>query len=615
MERKVWLLILQLSFFLYASGESLENLLSKYTELTKLHKKTRQESEGHIILITREDIERIQAHKLSDLLRSIRYFFLQRNHYGEEILSYATIYPLENSTVRLFINDHEISAVFKKTPLPLWADLPLDFIEHIEIYQGESAIKFNNEIAGTIIKVYTKLPERENSGLFRGSISTRKGYSTNFYVGKEITNAAAFSFFIGKERYNTKKYENGISDSQKSYYGYTQFKIKNWNFESGLVVKNSGRFRGDTISQKPEYSNFDASHGYVSLSKIISEELSLKWRIYGDKISSDSYQKGRGIIAVNPVQIDSYWDRYISSYKLGTEITGRKQFGKHQLSFGGKIQRTGYRLKDSRDTGKITDRNSENYRSVFLEDFFSISPSLGIIGGIKYEKISRKYGKKINLVLWRTGVVYFFSAKGYAKIFLSKYYTPPYFVEVYTNKNLKEQKNQALTFELSESIRWGRFILTGGYIKVKDSIMINPADFSYYNASDTLKYKFYSVEYRKDFKGFRFDVGYFYVRVNNKRYKTAPSTGGVLRGSYKSKSFSYFLELIYRGDYRFASKKIKEGYELNGGFKVKVMKDGYLELKGYNILNTAQKTPAFKNPDFRYFLDDRRLVITFIKEF
>ncbi|MDQ7055578.1 MAG: hypothetical protein Q9M89_03470 [Persephonella sp.] len=100
MERKVWLLILQL-FFLYAGGETLENLLNKYAELTKLDQKTRQESEGHIILITREDIERLHAHRLSDILRSIRYFFLQRNYYGEEILSYATIYPLENSTVRL----------------------------------------------------------------------------------------------------------------------------------------------------------------------------------------------------------------------------------------------------------------------------------------------------------------------------------------------------------------------------------------------------------------------------------------------------------------------------------------------------------------------------------
>ncbi|MBK3332839.1 hypothetical protein GWK41_07135 [Persephonella atlantica] len=615
MERKVWLLILQLSFFLYASGETLENLLSKYTDLTKLYKKTRQESEGHIILITREDIERLQAHRLSDILRSIRYFFLQRNHYGEEILSYATIYPLENSTVRLFINDHEISAVFRKTPLPLWADVPLDFVEHIEIYQGESAVKFNNEVAGTIIKVYTKLPERENSGLLRGSVSTKKGYSADVYLGKETGESSAFSLFFGREDYRTGEYKYGVSDRQKNYYAYTQFKIKKWNFESGLVVKSSGRFRGDTISQKPDYSDFNASHGYISLSKIISEELSLKLRIYGDKISSDSYQKGTGIIAVNPVQITSYWDRYVDSYKFGTDITGSKEFSKHQISFGGKLQRTGYRLKDSRDTGRITDKNNEIYSSLFLEDVFNITPFVGIIGGIKYEKINRDYGSDFNLLLWRAGIIYIHSSKSYAKLFVSKYYTPPYFVEIYTNANLKKQKNQAFTFEMSGESSLGRFIFTGGYIKVEDSIMINPSDFSYYNASDTLKYKFFSVDYRKSLGGFIFDAGYFHVKVNDKKYKTAPSTGWVLRGSYKLDEFSGFLEFIYRGSYRFSSQKIKEGYELNGGFRIKVMKDSYLELKGYNILNTAQKIPAFKDPDFKYYLEDRRFVLTFVKEF
>ena len=615
MGRKVWLLIFQLFFFFFARGESLENLLNKYTEMTKLYKKTRQESEGHIILITREDIERFQAHKLSDILRSSRYFFLQRNYYGEEVLSYATIYPLENSTVRLFINDHEISAVFKKTPLPLWADLPLDFVEHIEIYQGESAVKFNNEMAGTIIKVYTKPPERENSGLLRGSISTRGGYSANLYLGKELTDVSSFSFFVGREDYKTKKYKYGVSDRKKSYYSYTQFKVKDWNLESGLVVKNSGRFRGDTVTQKPDYSNFDTSHGYISISKIILKRLSLKTRIYGDKLSSDSYQRGNNLVAVNPVQAETFWDVYVNSYKFGVEITGNREIGKHKVFFGSKIQKAGYRLKESRDTGRISDENNESYWSGFLEEIFNITPSLGIIGGIKYEKISRKYGRDLNLLLWRTGIVYLHSSKGYFKIFISKYYTPPCFVEIYTNKKLRKQKNRSYTFELSERLGIGRFVLTGGYIKVKDSIMINSSDFSYYNISDTLKYRFYSIEYRKNLGNFRLDAGYFHVSVNNKKYKTAPSTGGTLKGSYKLGKLFGFLELIYRGSYKFSSQKIKEGYDLNGGVRIKMLENSYVELKGYNILNKAQKIPAFKDPDFKYLLEDRRFVLTFVKEF
>ncbi|MDQ7055577.1 MAG: hypothetical protein Q9M89_03465 [Persephonella sp.] len=81
------------------------------------------------------------------------------------------------------------------------------------------------------------MPERENSGLLRGSISTRKGYSADIYLGKETGESSAFSLFFGREDYRTRKYKYGVSDRQKNYYAYTQFKIREWNLESGLVVK------------------------------------------------------------------------------------------------------------------------------------------------------------------------------------------------------------------------------------------------------------------------------------------------------------------------------------------------------------------------------------------
>jgi len=621
MERKKYIIIFSLLVSCVSFGQQLDTLLKEYRDLSQLYRQTRQESEGHLIIITREDIKRFQYHTLSDLLRSLRYFSLQRNHYGEKILSYATIYPLENSTIRIFINDHEISAVFRKTALPLWADIPLDFVEHIEIYQSESAIKFNNESAGTIIRIYTKKPERENGSKVRASLSSRMGDLFSFYTGWELPGNSAFSFFIAKSRYISQRYYNHGSTTkldEKNYYSYINFFLEGWLLESAVANKNSSRFRGDTISGFPLSSDFENSHGYLSIKKTISQELNLKIRLYADRISSDSEQEGsktNPVIAVNPVEKAVFWERNIESYKIGMDFYGETKKSSSLISYGGKIQKTGYTLTDTRDLKLIKDKNTEHYRAVFVEDVHNFTPYLGIVGGVKYENMERKYGKDIDSILWRVGVISLFSEKNYFKIFMSKYYTPPYFVEIYTNPDLKKQKNRSITGEISYKTRLGRFIFTGGYIKVNNSIMIDPVSFRYYNADVTLKYRFYSADYIKKIGDLIFKGNFFNVSVNKKEYKTAPSKGGFIKIAYKKNPASIFVELIYREGYRFGTRDIKSGYNLNGGLRAEISENSYIELKGYNLLKRGLKTPAFKDPDFTFYLEDRRLMISFVKEF
>ena len=620
MGRKTWLLIAKFMFYSLVFGQDLDKLLQKYDEITKLYNQTKQESEGHIITFTREDIKRYQIYTLSDVLQVIKYFILQKNQFGEKVLAYATIYPFENSTIRLFINDHEVSAVFKKTGLPMWADLPMDFIEHVEVYQGESAVKFNNEAAGTIIKIYTKKPERENSGLVRITNSTRKDYSLNFYLGRETENNSAYSFFLNKTFYQSKKYKNDNETLRNRYsdvYGYIQFKTKQWNFESGFVSKKGNLFRGSSVYGVP-FSDYSGSHGYISTSFKPSREIDLELRFYADKISNNYIQLGNflnPIIAVNPVETVIYWDKEIDSYKIGSDFMYDTRIYSHFISIGGKLQKSGYKLRDVRTSRQIKDENFENYHSFFVEDVFNVLPNVGIIGGIKYENIERGYGPDIDSFLWRIGLITIFKKYRYLKIFISKYYTPPYFVEVFTNKNLTKQKNRSITFELSEINTLGHFIFTGGYIKVSNTITINPFEFTYFNNDQTLKYKFYSFDYIKKIENLELKVNYFSVIVDKKEFETAPSKGGFAEISYFRKRFSGFVQLIYRNSYKFINSRIDEGYNLNAGVRIAVSENNSLEFKGVNLLAKGIKTPAFSNPDFRYFLEDRRILFTFVREF
>ncbi|WP_457643258.1 TonB-dependent receptor plug domain-containing protein [Persephonella sp.] len=621
MGRRICLVILFLGILSTVRAEDLDSLLKKYSELSKLYKKTVEESEGHLILFTREDIEKFQYYTLSDILQVIRYFTLQRNQFGEKVLSYATIYPVENSTVRLFINDHEVSSVFRKTALPMWADLPLEFVEHIEVYQGESAVKFNSEAAGMIIKVYTKRPEKENGGKLRGSLSSRGGFFAGGYIGMEVPAGGRFSVFVSKARYLSRKYHinsrTGRID-EKYTYAYTQFGINGWNFESGMVDKKADRFRGLTLHNFPESSDFTGSHGFVSLSKLVSPELKLKVRFYADKITKNSYQQGSQtdpVLAFRPLQPVLWWNVEIDSYKIGMDISGEKRIKKALFFFGTKLQRSSYTLRDYRNTGSFIDRNYENFTSGFIESVYNVFPRLGLIAGLKFEKLNRKYGTDVNSILWRTGIISVYGRDRYLKLFVSRYHTPPYFVELYTTPNLKKQKNDVLSAELSEKNRFGRFIITGGYIRTSDAIMIDQNDFSYFNSSQTLKYAFYSFDYIKKLEKIKLHLNFFSVNVNNTTFETAPEKGGSLRLLYAHEKFTSFAECIYRDSYRFAGRKIKESYQLNVGLSFKPFKNSIFQLKGYNLLNAGIKTPAYIDPDFKYYLEDKKVIISFIREF
>ena len=613
---------LLLIFFIFsyiAYGENLERLLERYRELNQLYKRTVQETEGHLILFTREDIQKLQGYKLSDLLRYVRYFTLLRNQYGENTLSYASIYPLENSTIRLFINDHEISGVYRKTPLSLWADMPLDHIDHIEIYQGESALKFNNEAAGMIIKVYTKKPEMENVKTVRLSYSTRNDYSFSVYLAGETGSKGSAFLLINRETYKSQKYPKNLKIDDKYYYIIGGFYFDEWSLETGLAIKNSDEFRGNTLRSKPDYSDNQASHGYISISKIISQDLNLKLRLYADKINIDRYEKGS---LTNPVVIRyprmpvfSYL-QHINSMKTGTEVVGESRNKNNKLFYGIKIQHSKYKLDQQLFPGNLKDKNWENYRSFYIENVYNLKPQLGFIAGFKYENTERGYGRDIEGLIWRIGTVYFLNKSDYLKLFLSKYYTPPFFVEVRSNPQLKKQENRGLTFEYSGVYPVGRLTVTGGTFLIKDNIMISPYTYSYINVDQKLRYYFWSVDCQKDFdNGVYINAGYFKVYPEKRRYKTASSEGGLFRIGIQQNNYSAFVENVYRKGYGFYGTWIKSGFELNAGVRVSLFDNTKIAIKGYNLLDKAIKIPLLNDKNVQIYQEDRRVLITLERDF
>ncbi|WP_457622687.1 TonB-dependent receptor plug domain-containing protein [Persephonella sp.] len=599
---------------------SIIDILEEYREKSELSKKTRLESEGHLIVLTREDLERMQAYTLEDVLKIVRFFILQKNMLGENVIAYATMYPINNTTIRLYINDHEVSSVYRRTPFPIWGEIPLDFVDHIEIYQGESAIRFNNETAGLIIKLYTKPPERENGGYLGTFLTSRKGYGLNTYYGKELDDYTSFFIFTGKNYIRWKKYRNDSKDIRQeigNFFTYTYFRYKDILFEYSGMYKEADLFRGLAYRGAPDKDDFEGKHNYISITSKHLEDKSLKLILFYDDIKSMSYQEtltpSNFIIVANPTEYVKGYTANLYEKRYGVELYKTFNKSSNELFLGLKYQRSWYKIDDIRIGGSsLFTQNSENLYSLFIENSYYFSPENMLIAGFKYDRYERKKQfRDINGLTARVGIILFSNQFISFKSFASVYYTPPVFVEISTQPTLRKQRNKIWTSEITFKGRKHKFGILGGYAITKNQIVLNPVTLSYYNEDTILRYKFISFDYHlKLGKESKLDLNYFLADTNFDDVELGPDQGGHIKLFYSRNRFDLYTGFVYRKGYKVSSYKIKDGYDLTTAITYHIDDSKEISLKGDNLLNKALKTPTLID-SFKYSTIDRRFTIIF----
>ena len=104
----------------------------------------------------------MQYHKLNDILKELPLLNLNKNRFGISSLSLAGTKTTVSGFFKVFINDHEVSSIYNQSAAMSWGDLPLDIIDYVEIYYGESSFSSGNESGIYFIRLYTKKGVKEN---------------------------------------------------------------------------------------------------------------------------------------------------------------------------------------------------------------------------------------------------------------------------------------------------------------------------------------------------------------------------------------------------------------------------------------------------------------------
>lgn len=246
-------------------AEDINVLLQDYVKASELSNKTKNENAGNLIIYTRDDLERMQALTLKDLLKSLRYFSYSESRQAQSDLLSLDSYSNNSKGIRLYLNNHELDSPLYGSGFAYFGDMELEFIDHVEIYTGFPSFEFGIEPARVVIRLYTKDAEHDQGGkvkLMGGSLNSNvlSGYvSDSFddfdyftYLGHYANNRESYAYNGG---------ELGRDQLRKRFYG--SINNKNHRFELHAAKSENDAFLGSYPNVQIHDNGFDYS--YINL--------------------------------------------------------------------------------------------------------------------------------------------------------------------------------------------------------------------------------------------------------------------------------------------------------------------------------------------------------------
>ncbi len=197
--KKILLFLLFFSFAMEAK-ESLSDLLALYKEKNDLSKITKKEAAGLLNIFTRDDLEKMQARTLMDVLKTLPDIYVGRNYMNLTTLTRPTMQHMPSTAVRLYINDHDMTSASAGSAFLVWGHMSIEYIDHIEVYKATSSIEFGNENALLIVKLYTKSASRENGGKVRLTADNLGSFETDVYYAQQVDDDLSYFYLCPRKR-------------------------------------------------------------------------------------------------------------------------------------------------------------------------------------------------------------------------------------------------------------------------------------------------------------------------------------------------------------------------------------------------------------------------------
>lgn len=606
------LLILSTATGLIAKDD-LNFLLKELKNESELSKITKTDSAGLITIFTRKDLEIMQVRTLKDILRSTPLINISRDESGEYGILTPGAGAIATSDIKLYINNHDMTAGYHGGALQIWADVPLDFVDHIEIYRGSSTIEFGNEPGILVIKLYTKSAKREDGGKIR-ILGDQKGSSDfNAYYAHTTKNDISTFMFAqkgdivrDKQHYDNRTYDSDTKNSMQ----YVNVSIGDYTIEAGRYAKTAGAFLISGTDTNIE----ESSHLYAHITKEFKKK-DIKVELSYDTIDFSRNLNTTKIYAGAAGIIDSV-DGKSNDTTFMLSVEKRLKFDKHHLLLG-----TFYKSKKFHTDGLFGSHdthfnNGLDLYSVYIEDKYSIDKSSMLIASLKDDRYV--YNKTIpssdNFTL-KLGYIKNINNSQY-KVFLTHTYQALPLFELYdpsqipfkSDPNLKNPELDILTSSWRYKNKAYTSVVELLYTNIKNAVVFNAPPIgngSYVNATERTSLQLLTIKQQYDFNSENKITLDVFGGDNTKHYNFSPRYGAIIKLFNRYRKFDIYNQIKLLASYEFANVNVKNSIDYTAGIKYHISRDFSMGLKGENILNRGYQQ-AYKGKSYTIPVNDQK---------
>ncbi|WP_457744142.1 hypothetical protein [Sulfurimonas sp.] len=578
------------------SAYDIDQMLNLYRKDNDLSKKTKNEALGHLTVYTRDDLERMQAHTLSDLLNTLRSFRYDENMLGLTDVLHTDPSLYSSDVVKIFINDHEISSAYAGSGLYLYGNIELGFVDHVEIYEGSASTYVTTGLSVVTIKLYSKDPSRELGSHMQIYAGSRKSHSENVsYSGVEKD--LEYYLYASNTKTNRVKYEHKDHTLSRDYgdkHALMTIHYKNMDFGAEILDHKTDPFLSLSMFATPNDGEMNYLLKRLSTKMTFLDDDSLKFsfsfiRVNGHlDLSMDGTRWTKNstkyLLPADSLISDSIDDTY--SAKIEKNI----KYKKHHLVIGSEYSGRSLHGVSAYNRG-IKDENPDyvdnKIFSGYIQDDYAVAKNQILALSIKhnhyYSKTDRTQ-RAFNTFQLRLGYIITTDTDVF-KAFASQMELPTeqYVLDFNSQNKITLLRIRDYSAEYIKSIGKNKIGLCYEYLENENPSVAREAGAPKYYENHSV-----SLKYDYDFNPFNNLKSMYFI---NKYHNGVTREDDLIRGGFVRllnswNKFDFYNEAYY---HELDNSPIN-GVGFNTGIRYKAKPSLVFTLKGTNIFNSAAKS-------------------------
>lgn len=584
---KLLILLFSIVGLLYSEG--LDDLLSTYTHNSDLSEKTKLENGGTMTIFTRKDLDMMQVHTLKDLLKSHPVIRYKESRWGVSDTQYrGSTAMFSSSSTRVYIDNQELTTATFGSGFAIANNLSLSAIDHVEIYTRSPSYEFSTEPTYLLIKLYSKVAERDRGGKIEIGLGSRGFNQESIFYADESED---FSYVTSISLIDDKKkiYESHDIPIKRDSDAYTFFGSL-YTKKHKLQVM-AGKTELDTSISRSLRATYDISTGYYDYFHIGYET-----NYFRDTFVSFAYQhtniKGHNREAAGFESILSpelEFDR--SEHLLTTELKHNIESDNNRLILGAKLRYKSFRMNEAKINGVIQPSgpfDMQNVYSVFAEERYSLSDYNIISLAAQYSRVDNNGNiDDADLFQFRLNHTYIyenFVFKTFA--YRVESLVEPYiYIDFPTIGSLEPQTLEALSEEIKYSYKNNDFKFVFTYA-VFNNLFIPTAAGGYTNSSEEMINKSFYLEHI-----YTFNIdNKITSNISRSHVSDLIKVAAFVRSLNRVGKFDIFNELIYNHN----NENNNNYFDYSAGIKYHYSKDLTLSVKGENIFDKGYEDSYFR---------------------